>query len=357
MKQELSKFTHIWPRVKYISKRLTLAFIASVCFSTNINAWTNLLFRYNQAENGNGNWNWENSDSYNFKKDSNDGNSFHFDIYPETFNGQDHINWRIFVNNDGGKQIYPASSDAVNSFGTTLSNSGSDYYFNSDYTDWSWRLNKPSYDFTKIRITAIYSDDNGWKWHITVDCYTNITLSKSIVTYVTPAPLNFANESGFKAYTATDLNNGNALLTEITNPEANTSVLLKGIAETYELKVAASGTTVSQNALIAGTGAAVASEEGNYKNYILSNGAFYLAGGKNIPANKAYLRLTKTSNNAMPQLIFADEPNVATDIWVIEQETTDNRCYNLQGMRVKTPLQRKQWPAFYITGGKKYIVK
>ncbi len=185
---------------------------------------------------------------------------------------------------------------------------------------------------------------------------TMTTPSSGISTYVSTSALNIEKSyPTLKAYKAEDENNGSALLTPITNPAANTPMLLVGTgSKKYYLPKVESGTSVSTNAFIAGTGDYVYQKTGDMYNYILHSGLFYAANGNKVAANKAYLQLSKNTEAKPVTLIYADEESVPTGIVSIASKAEDGEpCYNLQGMRVE--MLRKG--GLYIRGGKKFVVK
>lgn len=172
-------------------------------------------------------------------------------------------------------------------------------------------------------------------------------------TLVSDKALNFEG-SGVKAYVVTG-HNGNALeKTEVTTVAANTPLLLNAAAGNHEIPVAASGTAYTDNKLVAGTGAAVAKEDGKTK-YVLSlddNGNIAFLKINNdpatVPADKAYLEFNEVV--AAPSFDFGD----ATAIDDVRSKTEDVRgdYYNLNGQRVANPTK-----GLYIVNGKKVIVK
>ena len=172
-------------------------------------------------------------------------------------------------------------------------------------------------------------------------------------TLVSDKALDFT-ETGVKAYVVTG-HNGNILeKTEVTTVAANTPLLLNAAAGDYKIPVAASGTDYTDNKLVAGTGAAVAKEDGKTK-YVLSlddNGNIAFLKINNdpatVPADKAYLEFNEVV--AAPSFDFGD----ATAIDDVRSKTEDVRgdFYNLNGQRVANPTK-----GLYIVNGKKVIVK
>ena len=132
-------------------------------------------------------------------------------------------------------------------------------------------------------------------------------------TYVPAYNLDFTSTS-IKAYTATvNTSTGVVTLTPINKVPALTPVVLyKDGGATENIPVAASTDEVGDNDLIAGTGAAVATDAGGGKyNYILNNVSgigFYRAAGQMVAANRAYLQTTYVSSGARGMTLeFADD--------------------------------------------------
>jgi len=156
---------------------------------------------------------------------------------------------------------------------------------------------------------------------------------------------------GVTAYTATDLNNGSATLVAITNPAANTPMLIKGAASTtYEFTITTSGTTAENNAFKAGPVTGLESEFAGKYNYILNGDGFYAAHGKNVGEGKAYLQLSANAGTSA-KVYFPNGDATSISSIMGEGEGT-NVYYNLQGMQVSNPTK-----GMYIVNGKKIMVK
>lgn len=205
----------------------------------------------------------------------------------------------------------------------------------------------------RITLYVKYPANADWQYYIKVEIVDMpITIGASgFSTLVSDRALDFTG-TVIKAYTAEDAGLGNATLNTITLAAANTPMLLHAAAGTYNVPVIQfnSGTTPSVNAFKAGQGTTVASEEGDFKNYILNSGTFYLANDKTVATNKAYLQLG-ASNTSKANLIFPNGDATSISSIMGEGEGT-NVYYNLQGMQVSNPTK-----GMYIVNGKKYIVK
>ena len=173
-----------------------------------------------------------------------------------------------------------------------------------------------------------------------------------------PLDLTTANlPAGVKAYKAS-VSGTTVTFTELNQTvPANTGILLEGTGTSVDIPVAASGTTVTGNAFeVNTTGATFAGDDDYYYFGLVKN---TLTFGKfapssvAIPANKAYLKVLKTSVDASARelnVVFGDE---ATGINAIpNSEVMNNDCFDLQGRRVANPTK-----GLYIVNGKKVIVK
>jgi hypothetical protein len=104
------------------------------------------------------------------------------------------------------------------------------------------------------------------------------------------------SETSIEAYKVKVNTKGVATMTKVDNVPANTPVLLykEGGAE-ENIPVMTGAAAVSDNDLVAGTGAAVATTDGEFTNMILNNVGgnvgFYFAAGNTVAANRAYLHI------------------------------------------------------------------
>ena len=140
---------------------------------------------------------------------------------------------------------------------------------------------------------------------------------------------------------------------------ANTGVLLQGDAsETYSIPVVASGTTVEENAFLVNEGGTTFTADDNYYYFGLMKNTLtfgqFAPGTVAIPADKAYLKVLKTSIDESPSraltVRFGDE---STGINAVKsEEKKDNGIFNLSGQRVSQPSK-----GLYIVNGKKVIIK
>ena len=147
------------------------------------------------------------------------------------------------------------------------------------------------------------------------------------------------------------------VLTQINKVPAGTPVILyKEGGATENVPVATSTDTPAENDLIAGTGAAVATDGGAGKiNYILNNVSgigFYKANGQTVAANRAYLQTTVDAAAARMTMIFDDDDVTGVNEVRSQKEDVRSEWFDLQGRKVAQPQK-----GLYIVNGKKVMVK
>ena len=177
--------------------------------------------------------------------------------------------------------------------------------------------------------------------------------------------LDFTSTS-IEAYKVKVSTKGTATLTKVNQVPAGTPVLLyKEGGATEAIPVMTGAAAVSDNDLVAGTGAAVATsqtiDEVAYTNMILNDGAsgigFYFANGQTVAADHAYLHITSdkapdAEAGARPMnLVFEDMTGI-NSVKGEEFMVNGSEIYNLQGQRVAQPAK-----GLYIINGKKVMVK
>ena len=174
-------------------------------------------------------------------------------------------------------------------------------------------------------------------------------------TYVSDADLDYSGLS-VKAYRAT-VSGTTIAFEKVTTVPAGEGVLLQG-AGTFNVPVAASAVTAwaaDDNAFVRGTGAEVATDNGDGKyNYILNKVGdvvgFYKANGQTVAKNRAYLQTT--TDQARIALNFDEEET--TGVNDVRSKVADVRgeVYNLNGQRVDKPAK-----GLYIMNGRKVVIK
>ena len=144
--------------------------------------------------------------------------------------------------------------------------------------------------------------------------------------------------------------------------KAGFGVLLTGDPGTHELYVRSTSTAGNSttNNILVGTlePTDMTSIITDTKNdiYLLKDGSFHLCTGGTLAANKAYLKLPKTTfrTNAKDITIEfgSEEDTDGVQGVVVANNNVDDTWYTLQGIRVETPTH-----GVFIRGGKKYVIK
>ena len=175
-------------------------------------------------------------------------------------------------------------------------------------------------------------------------------------TFSSDYALDFSNATtGLTAYQVKGQTAGVLDVEEVTGTvAAGTGLLLKGDQGSYSIPVLGSGTALGDNLLVAGTGAAVAAENGKTK-YALS-----VDGGKavfkkivegyspNIANGKAYLQFNEEVN--APTLSFDFNNPTGISASLMNKTINHSVVYNLAGQRVAQPKK-----GLYIVNGKKIV--
>ena len=200
--------------------------------------------------------------------------------------------------------------------------------------------------------------------HITIYKLTDkeaVTVTTAgLATYVSTSALDYSNVEGLKAYKA-KVSGNDVALTRVGQVPAGEGVLLRAtntLTEntTFDIPVASTVTSWSDNDFIPGTGESVATQNGSNYNYILNkvNGVvgFYKAAGNTVATNRAYLSTTATPGARGMVMTFDDD---ATSIVCLEDEALNHSqetvVYDLQGRRVNGDVKK----GLYIVNGKKVI--
>ncbi len=177
-------------------------------------------------------------------------------------------------------------------------------------------------------------------------------------TYVSAYDLDFSATTSIKAYSVKVTEKGVATMTQVDNVPAGTPVLLyaEGGA-TESIPTMAGAAAVANNDLVAGKGAAVATEDGENTNMILnvgSNGAgFYYANDQFVGTNRAYLHFATTlSPAAGARMILSFGETTGIESVKSADNKVQSGVYNIAGQRVAQPTK-----GLYIVNGKKVIVK
>ncbi len=167
--------------------------------------------------------------------------------------------------------------------------------------------------------------------------------------------------TGLTAYKAA-VSGSNVNFTELDQKvPANTGILLKGDASgEYDIPVAATSTTVEDNAFLVNTSGTTFAAESEYsyfglKKNTLTFGLFDPATVA-IPASKAYLKVltSSLSSHELTVTFDGEENGGATGIKTLTTDVFDNKnaAYNLNGQRVNANHK-----GIVIVNGKKYLNK
>jgi hypothetical protein len=181
------------------------------------------------------------------------------------------------------------------------------------------------------------------------------TVSKTIsaagyATYCSPYALDFSSVEGLTAYIAT-VSDKIVTFEPVTRVPAQTGVLLKGSADTYEIPViGSSNTDVTGNALVG----VVDAVEMGAGIYVLMNGTngvgFYkTTGAFTVGANTAYLPAINGARSFFGINLNGEE---VTGIGspVTPYSKSEDHIFNLQGQRIEMPTK-----GLYVKQGKKVI--
>ena len=239
--------------------------------------------------------------------------SGYYTITNEGFNskfGVNNVNWQ--VRNTGSGKTYNTGLWPYNVSGSmviTELSAGDVIVFTGDAVTAGTNVTKDVFISTaNSNSTFVVTADgnatftptrSGYIHYLTVYTQRPATVSVTVTdagyaTYVPSYDLNFS-ETSIKAYKVKVSSKGVATMTQVDNVPAGTPVLLykDGGAE-EDIPVMTGAAAVTENDLVAGTGAAVATTDGEYTNMILNNVSgigFYFANGQEVAANRAYLHI------------------------------------------------------------------
>ena len=181
------------------------------------------------------------------------------------------------------------------------------------------------------------------------------TVSKEIssagyATYCSPYALDFEG-TGLTAYIATATAD-KVSFSEVSSVPANTGVLLKGDADTYNIPVVASSATdVSDNVFVGVTEATpIAAETGFVLMASPKVGFYKNTNAFTVGANTAYIPVANIPNEGRSFIGFDDETTGISSLNLSPK--SEGSIYNLNGQRVQ-----KAQKGLYIQGGKKFVVK
>ena len=181
--------------------------------------------------------------------------------------------------------------------------------------------------------------------------YKPVTISEvGYATLFTPVALDFSGVDGLTAYTA--VKDGDVVrLTQVSNVQANTGVVLEGAAGTYSIPAIATSTTAKGELTGNATAATAWNAESGYTYYVLaSTGSgveFRPVSEGEIAAGKAFLKVTGSGVHSY-SVAFGDETGISETV----SDVKAGAIYDLSGRRVVKPTR-----GLYIVNGKKIMVK
>ncbi len=190
-------------------------------------------------------------------------------------------------------------------------------------------------------------------------CEAVTVTSAGYATYASTSPLDFTGKD-IKAYIAEQNGTTGVTFTQVNKVPANTGVLLYKDGGATEVIPVFDGAAddVTGNVFVKGEGAAVTSEDGNYRNYILNKPSekpigFYKAAGQTVAKNRAYIHIDASA--AIKEFIAL--PDFEDDATSIEETLSNSplkgeNIYNLAGQRLN-----KMQKGINIVNGKKIMVK
>lgn len=236
-------------------------------------------------------------------------------------------------------------------------------------------------EFTKVNGSATVGEN---KCYLRLPAAFNTALagsSQSVTigstgkaTYAPSVDVDFTNVDGLKAFTATgyEKNSNTVWLTRVFRVQAGEGVLLKGDAGDYEIPSEAVQSNYGNMFVgnISGESLDIDENDGDLRNYYLSEGTFVSVNGTaNIGNGKCYLQLpvsfaslTRGSQNSTDYGLSEQETiqmkistiagNMTGINETIQTGVEQDVYYNLQGMRVDNPTR-----GIYIRNGKKVVIK
>ncbi len=267
---------------------------------------------------------------------------------------------RFYKDND----LKISAPDGYHIIGIELTASDSDSDITTDVGSYSTVLDKWSGDESSVTFSRP-SDASSYatisKIAVTLAPKVRITAAK-YATFASDYDLDFSSMEGKGLYAYTATVAGDIItFNRVTKAKEGEGLLLyanvNAQTDFYVPAATDSPAFVPGNKLVRGTGAAVASagdNSGEY-NYVLSNNGdvinFYLANGKTVDTNKAYLK--NINPTAVSAKFFLPTGGEETDgINAVSTAVENGVRYNLAGQRVGN-----DYKGIVIVNGKKYVRK
>ena len=178
-------------------------------------------------------------------------------------------------------------------------------------------------------------------------------------TYSSTRDLDFSGMTDIRAYIASGFSpsTGRLVLTRVDEVPAGEGLYIVGDPGTYEIPTTTTDMLYSNFLKGVTTATTISPTEGSYTNFILSTGShgigFYtLSSSGELAAGKAYLQLPTASVPNVKAIRLAFDDDDPTALQNIEDYTTAEDIYNLQGQKVSAPGN-----GLYIINGKKILFK
>ena len=185
-----------------------------------------------------------------------------------------------------------------------------------------------------------------------------IVTAAGYATYVSDNALDFS-ESSINAYIAIADGTTGVTFSQITKVPANTGVLLykDGGATESIPSLAGAASNVTGNVFLRGTGAAVASVDGDLHNYILNKPSekpigFYKAAGQTVAKNRAYIQIDESTPVKEFITLPGDDATAIESLTPNPSPVSEGSIFNLAGQKM-SKLQK----GVNIVNGKKVLVK
>jgi hypothetical protein len=174
----------------------------------------------------------------------------------------------------------------------------------------------------------------------TGEAHEQITINEiGVSSYVTTYPLDFSNLTELKALIATSETEDQIVMTKVTEVPANTPIIVRGPAGTYDIPVGTC-TALSSTNLLKGSATEsinAGDEEGTVYALKKSDGEFHkVAATVTIPAKIAYFVSTATTAGAKEiksYTIFGEEETAVSSVNA-DTEKANVRLFNVAGQQV-----------------------
>lgn len=238
----------------------------------------------------------------------------------------------------------------------TINTTGQEYTLNVPGELGIFSIKGGGYLYSHTNADKMYFDRNGNNYvdacRMIVEEVTSLPVTISAAGWATfSAPVALTIPDGVTAYTATESNETLTLTALEDVIPANTGVLLKGEAATYNFPITTASDFAGTN-IFSNTTAAISVTANT--NYVLANKnnslGFYKLNDTTMPGFKAYIPANVLSTSSVSFIGFADDDVTAVNS-AISDQILNGQYYDLQGRKVAAP-QKGQ---LYIVNGKKVL--